>query len=443
MYDDDASQNGISRNGFYDWEDYDGNIVRRNSYYRPVYSKTFRCTSDNTCEDCTDNINCWRRMSWARQVDTNVAGAAWTRFTLLVHVSCDHPEIEIRYKVVNLKWGTLRTFWDSIEVTEDNFDIRGDPVAISPVTDTIGGDWWQSSRHQNIDTNIWVRIPDLQVGAHEVMMEWSPSRYDTTAWAKVEGLGLFMPVDYADCEDLHMCLEELSQHPDTTAADELRSSSQLQLLCLDAGPVADLPVGVCKSWRTCLGQSTSDFGHWEEKTNEEVMLMLLLAAGVHAAPSSSSSSLPANAALPYLPAAAAKASNQQKVEDSSQVDQCVNPLVEDAVGWACEECIKVAHDVCMEATSEASSYCLRAFMCMHDTVCTEWRDSFCEDAHIVELMGVLNDYYDNQLIQLTGVEDHREKFGNRMLIQRARVGDHKQTDLAFDDVLGHSFKYCR
>eukprot|EP00747_Dinoflagellata_sp_TGD_P222836 gnl/TRDRNA2_/TRDRNA2_94511_c0_seq1.p1 gnl/TRDRNA2_/TRDRNA2_94511_c0~~gnl/TRDRNA2_/TRDRNA2_94511_c0_seq1.p1 ORF type:complete len:316 (+),score=27.79 gnl/TRDRNA2_/TRDRNA2_94511_c0_seq1:142-1089(+) len=96
---------------------------------RPIWQKTLRCTgpSQTTCTPCSGKSDCWTwntgpisDLSSAIQSMRANRNTRFRRFISSVHVQCAAPRIGIVFTPTEVKGGTLRFFWDGVEITKAN-----------------------------------------------------------------------------------------------------------------------------------------------------------------------------------------------------------------------------------------------------------------------------------------------------------------------------------
>merc|ERR1712066_222133 len=93
-------------------------------------------------------------------------------------------------------------------------------------------------------------------GAHELVMEFSvtDASLDNVVGFVLNDMVLWMPDNYAVCEDWQVCLDILEFTP-------LRGSNQLQRQCLEADEQElSIMSETCKKWRECLSKSGGAHG---------------------------------------------------------------------------------------------------------------------------------------------------------------------------------------
>merc|ERR1711959_627181 len=81
---------------------------------------------------------------------------------------------------------------------------------------------------------------------------------------------------------------------------------------------------------------------------------------------------------------------------------CLNPLLEDAESWACD-CYDEMRSRCALLSAElfySTELCMRAIVCEHPRVCTEWKAAACSESD-------------------PGLNAHRSKLQQRRLLERS------------------------
>lgn len=328
---------------------FDHGLVRMARYSRPEFSKTLRCTgsSMDSCHECWDETNCFYGMDNSyqgnlflqsqgqnpqRKIVVNEFGAQWTRFLNLVHVKCAEDSLEITVITKKVQEGTLRYYWNFLEMTESNgFELGG--YLMSPRTYGI------ATRNYASFAKITSESGFLKGNGNELMIEFTPDPQSTkkrnpTAETRV---AMQMFSAFRQCEDTKACLSKL----DITleGSRELRNSNELQRQCLEARSPSKIG-SQCREWRECLDDDV-----------EQEILQLLEAAGVGESLS-----------LPHV------------ATDSA----CIDPLHDDPESWDCD-CFETMKQTC-ENVNHPMTQCMTALMCAHPRVCQSWKStSKCAD----------------------------------------------------------------
>jgi len=209
-------------------------------------------------------------------------------------------------------------------------------------------------------------------GGHTLSVEFSPSplqHMEHLAFADIAKLRLFVPDDFASCEDTKACLAPLGADGSEEGI-RLRNSNALQKLCLESKEPAKLSDS-CARWQECLRASSSDQNHLRR------LRTLLDAAGVVASTGA---------------VALATVTISRKRGNA----RCMDPETEDPESWDCD-CYENFQRKCAgisETQGDTAIYteaeCLRAIFCSDHRVCSEWKARSCKASSIEALQGLLN-----------------------------------------------------
>eukprot|EP00747_Dinoflagellata_sp_TGD_P213094 gnl/TRDRNA2_/TRDRNA2_86096_c0_seq1.p1 gnl/TRDRNA2_/TRDRNA2_86096_c0~~gnl/TRDRNA2_/TRDRNA2_86096_c0_seq1.p1 ORF type:complete len:512 (+),score=69.32 gnl/TRDRNA2_/TRDRNA2_86096_c0_seq1:52-1587(+) len=346
-----------------------GQYVPKNAQkyiFRPSYRKYLRCADPGTsligCEECIGPQDCFGDMdiydkSFGYQFGIRESPKnSFHRFVAIVHIDCQEmpvSKLNLRIQYLKASKGTMKMFWDGQELKNPNTfeDYYWDGTKVTTRKDRVG--------------YYWPNIPDSGTqGGHTLMIQVTRGAgIDFTA------VNWMLGVDpgYANCLDTQACLKNLDEIG--PAGGALRSSNVLLRQCLNKPfeEVKSLPVvgSACFAWRQCMRKTEGDM---------ETHVALLLNAG----------SFSEGAGISSL------------ASDKS----CMDPAVEDPLGWECD-CFEQMNHRCASAganTAAKTQECLRAGFCASNDVCEAWKLSVCKNEAMQEWMKKL-EAVDASLVQ--------------------------------------------
>jgi len=377
---------------------------------RPEWRKTFRCAGheESTCEECSGEQDCF----FQDQADSGKGGmlrvdvpdppvgqsVAFIRFYTLIHVRC-RDEIDFGLRIQSIANGLASVFVDGNEVTQ------------APKSGAI-----QFPEDQEHQYSFWQLklAPDKNGGGgHTFKLEFKlAGGVHAGGSVSVNFFNIYMPVDYANCEDGKACLAALVQGNDITEGLKFRNSNAAQKSCLDStnrkGKLvkrlaktslrAEFHV-VCETWARCLAEVP-------KKDSKKAAIQKLLRAAA----------VPSDLEALMLEQGAEEASkplkqviqlNEEKQSSEKDLrvidldegiadDRCINPETEDPEAWACDcwenmlqRCVKLEY-----IAGYDQDVCIRSQFCYDPRVCTSWKepDSRCSDdiiqTYVVELQAL-------------------------------------------------------
>mmetsp|Transcript_106637 Transcript_106637/g.227722 ORF Transcript_106637/g.227722 Transcript_106637/m.227722 type:complete len:490 (-) Transcript_106637:127-1596(-) len=386
--------------------------VRRSIFGRAEAQKALRChnSSSASCEECWGKTDCWFGHRNMRKADGS-NWQMWKRIVQIMHLRCDLDSVAVSFKLKSIVNGTLRAFWDEVEVTPQNgFHVQGHMM--SPVSELNSTPGWASNKKGHTG---YATLPLPRKGAHELLLEFSPT--GPNALVVATNMRMFVSKAFARCEDVQTCLASLG-------TGQLRNSNTQQLECL----LADPPTGnQCVKWRKCLDKASD--AEDAEGDHRSHLITLLMAAGVGNAELGTE----LGTLMPW--GGDSHAVDAYASDPVSEEKHCMDPRLEDPEAWECD-CYEEAKQQCMSLTptpeDTSLAQCLRAHYCMNRRVCSEWKASFCTSSEVTHFIEALN-------AQSASWED--EEAVSQSLLERSSVA---QRDLGASNQLDQSLggKHC-
>lgn len=339
--------------------------------FRPEWAKLMRCTDegDEKCSECEGSTDCWHNEGvggWAARWDDKLVATAssteWSLFRYAVHFKCpDNSKTFVPWMDFAIQGGELKLKFDG--------DVRFD-------TNTASTSFSHYVRTTDPNDKVYSYKGDAITVAnphgHTLTADFYPDySYNGKREAKLSFFLIKMESDFAECEDLGVCLNILGTNfPEGL---HLRRSNGLQLACLENPS----PQGVCAQWKECLENS----GKLEHTT----VLLYATHSPIPTAPPATNTTNGTNGTNTTAPPAAPA----HHWSAPAQGSDCLDPEIEDVQSWQCD-CADWPLEVCASLSSTMSGFnqvdCMTAHFCTYPHVCEHWIDDNCNtnsvQAHI-------------------------------------------------------------